>query len=148
MKIVPIDIIKSMSGKVCQHSDTSIALNKTSGLMHTSKMCNPYEGPASAKQIAQQEAFKVKTGLVSAWLLANRPSATNGEKGTEAYRKALSLKKQMGLSNVRQVVSKYIDATGKVTLPDGVTASVPTGGNTSEGGSSSGSGGEAGGGTF
>lgn len=136
MKIVPIDIIKSMSGKVCQHSDTSISLNHSSGIMHTSKMCNPYTGPASAKQIAQQEAFKARTALISTWLLANRPSAENAL-GTDLYRRALSLKKSLGFSNIRQVISKYMDSKGVVTLPEVAKAS---------GGASAGGGGTSGGG--
>ena len=60
---------------------------------------------------------------VNAWLLANRPNAENGDRGTAAYQKALSLKKQMRLSNVRQVVIKYMDEEGNVSLPSGSAVS-------------------------
>ena len=118
MKIIPIDIIKSMSGKVCQHSDTYISLNGSSGKMHTGKRCHPYTGPATDKQIAQQQAFKARSEKATAWLLANRPSATNGPKGTAAYQLAESIKKALQLSNVRQVICRYMDDSGKVTLPN------------------------------
>ena len=118
MKIIPIDIIKSMSGKVCQHSDTYISLNGSSGKMHTGKRCHPYTGPATDKQIAQQLAFKARAEKATAWLLANRPSATNGPKGTAAYQQAESIKKALQFSNVRQVICRYMDDSGKVTLPN------------------------------
>jgi len=121
MKITPIDIIKDMSGKVCQHSDTYISLNTSSGKMHTGKVCHPYTGDPTAKQIAQQAAFATRAAQVSSWLNANKPSATNGTSGTAAYKEAQRLKKQLSLSNVRQVVSRYMDDSGKVTLPSGST---------------------------
>ena len=117
MKITPIDIIKDMSGKICQHSDTYVSLNTSSGKMFTGKRCHPYTGPLSEKQIAQQQAFKARAEKATAWLLANRPSATNGPKGTAAYQLAVSIKKALQLSNVRQVVYKHMDDDGKVTFP-------------------------------
>lgn len=137
MKIVPIDIIKSMSGKVCSHSDTYVSLNSTSGKMFTGKICHPYEGPLSQNQLAQQSAFAARTALVTTWLNANKPSASNGDKGTALYQQAQRLKKQLQLSNVRQVVCKYMDAQGKVTLPAiTVTTSGSTGGSTGGSGGS------------
>lgn len=141
MKITPIDIIKSMSGRVCQHSDTYISLNGSSGKMHTGKRCHPYTGPATDKQIAQQQAFKARAEKASAWLLANRPSATNGPKGTAAYQLAMSIKKALQLSNVRQVICRYMDDSGKVTLPD-INANPNGGSNGSTGYNGAGGGGK------
>lgn len=146
MKITPIDIIKDMSGKICQHSDTYISLNTSSGKMFTGKRCHPYTGPLSEKQLAQQQAFKARAEKATAWLLANRPSATNGPQGTAAYQVAQRLKKQLALSNVRQVVAKYMDESGEVKLPSANVnenngGSTPSGGSTptpSGGGSTSG----------
>ena len=129
MKIIPIDIIKGMSGKVCQHSDTYVSLNGSSGKMHTGKRCHPYTGPATDKQIAQQLAFKARSEKATAWLLANRPSATNGPKGTAAYQQAESIKKALQLSNIRQVICRYMDASGKVSLPNGTNATGSSGAN-------------------
>jgi len=121
MKVTPIDIIKDMSGKVCRHSDTSIALNHSSGKMHTSKLCNPYTGDPTQAQLAQQQSFKTRAAYATAWLNANKPSTANGEKGTAAYQEAQRLKVQQQLSNVRQVVCKYMNDQGVVTLPSGAT---------------------------
>jgi len=121
MKITPIDIIKDMSGKICKHSDTYISLNTSSGVMHTGKICHPYTGEPSAKQIAQQSAFANRAAQATSWLNSNKPSATNGTSGTKAYQEAQRLKRQLGLSNVRQVVCRYMDDSGNVTLPSGAT---------------------------
>ena len=129
MKIIPIDIIKGMSGKICSHSDTSITLNSSSGLMHTSKLCHPYTGPATEKQIEQQNNFKALAARVTAWLNANKPNVSNPF-GTDIYRKAQALKRSLQLSNVRQVIYKYMDADGTVTLPDGSVTVTPSGGTT------------------
>ena len=89
-----------MSGKVCSHSNTYFNFNHSSGNCYTGKICNPYTGGPTAKQLAQQEAFKQKALRVSAWLNANKPSATNGDKGTAAYQEAQRIKKQLQLGNV------------------------------------------------
>ena len=125
-KILPVDIVKGISGKICRHGETIFAYNRSSGKIHTTKICNPYTGPATEKQLAQQAKFKARSLNVSRWLLANHPSDTNPH-GTDEYRHAQSLKKQYGLSNVRQVVSMYMDEDGKVTLPGEASGTnVPT----------------------
>ncbi len=145
MKVIPNDLIKSLSGKYCQHSNTYIALNSSSGLMHTGVICHPYTGPATAAQIAQQNSFKALANMVTAWLNANKPSA-NSILGTDDYRKAQSLKKELGLSNVRQVVYKFIDRqTGEVRFPDGTTSEAANGSSSTPSGNT---GGDAGGGGF
>ena len=58
------------------------------------------------------EAFGNQQKMAAAWLRANRPSEENGPKGTEAYQEAQALKKQAHLSNVRQIVLKYMDEEG------------------------------------
>jgi len=69
------------------------------------------------------EAFATQAKQASAWLRANHPSKENGDNGTEAYQEAQSLKRQMHLSNVRQVVIKYMAEDGTVTLPSGSSGS-------------------------
>jgi len=145
MKITPIDVIKGMSGKVCSHSDTYITLNSTSGKMFTGKICHPFTGEATQSQLTQQQAFKTALTHVNTWLIANKPSTTNGANGTSAYQEAESLKKQMGLSNIRQVIYKYMNAQGVVTLPSGSTSG--GGSNTGGGGTNTGGGTSTGGGT-
>ncbi len=145
MKIVPIDIIKSVSGKICRHSDTSVTLNSSSGKMFTQKLCNPYTGPASSAQTAQRQAFATKSAQVNTWLNANKPSTTNGENGTAAYQEAQALKRQLQLSSVRQVIYKYMAANGTVTLPSGQSGSTSGGGSSTSGGGTSGGGTSSGG---
>jgi hypothetical protein len=55
-KYVPMELIESLSGKVCGHSDMYFANRK--GTLYTGKICNPYKGEPSALQIAQRNKFK------------------------------------------------------------------------------------------
>ena len=57
-KFVPIDTIKSMSGKVCEHSDIYFA--KRGDTLYTGKRCNPRDlnkKPYSEAELARQEKF-------------------------------------------------------------------------------------------
>ena len=76
------------------------------------------------------QRFGNQQRMAAAWLRANRPSTENGDKGTEAYQMAQSLKKSYRMSNVRQVVLKYMDEDGNVNLPTAGSATVtpPSGG--------------------
>ena len=49
-KYVPMELLVSLSGKVCGHSDMYFANRK--GTLYTGKICNPYKGEPSALQIA------------------------------------------------------------------------------------------------
>jgi len=55
-KYVPMELLVSLSGKVCGHSDMYFANRK--GTLYTGKICNPYKGEPSALQIAQRNKFK------------------------------------------------------------------------------------------
>ncbi len=136
-KIKPIEIIASMSGKVCQHGDTYFATNKQTGRVHTGKICNPSTAEPTAKQIQVRENFKRRAQNTSAWMEANKPSATNGTKGTDLYQKALAAyKAQHQIGSFFGYIASVISADGKVTI-GGTTSG---GGSTSSGGSGSGSG--------
>ena len=57
-KYIPIDTIKSMSGKVCEHSDIYFA--KRGKTLYTGKRCNPRDldkNPYSEAELARQEKF-------------------------------------------------------------------------------------------
>ena len=54
-KIVPMDLVKSMSGKICGHSDVSFA--KKGNTQYTMKRCNPRQTPYTAEELARQEKF-------------------------------------------------------------------------------------------
>ena len=116
-KITPIDVIKGITGKYGSGSNDYFATNKSSNKIHLAKLSNPYKGPASEKQLAQQSKFAKKQAAVSAWLNANKPSEKNGAKGTEAYQLAQKLKKTMHFSCISQVIYKHLDEDGKVELP-------------------------------
>ena len=116
-KITPIDVIKGITGKYGSGSNDYFATNKSSNKIHLAKMTNPYKGPASEKQLAQQSKFAARQAAVSAWLNANKPSEKNGAKGTEAYQLAQKLKKTMHFSCISQVIYKHLDEEGTVKLP-------------------------------
>ena len=146
-KITPIDVIKGISGKYGGNSNDYFATNTSSNKIHLAKLKNPYKGPFTDKQLAQQEVFAARQAALSAWLVANRPSAENGEKGTEAYQYAQKLKRAYAMSNINQVLLKHMDDKYVITLPAGAGSSnqPSTGGgsgSTSGGSNSGGSGGE------
>ena len=141
-RIKPIDVIKGISGKYGSGTNDYFATNSSSNRIHLAKYLNKPTGPATPAQVAQMTAFGTQQKLAAAWLRANRPSEENGENGTAAYQEAQALKKQAHLSNVRQIVLKYMDADGNVTLPSTGTTSAPA---IPDSGSDSGSGSQPGG---
>ena len=143
-RITPIDVIKGISGKYGSGSNDYFATNTSSNRIHLAKYVNKPTGPATEEQLAQMEAFGTKQKMAAAWLRANRPSEENGPKGTEAYQEAQALKKLAHLSNVRQIVLKYMDDEGNVTLP---ASGSSNGGYTPPADSGSGSGGSDSGGS-
>ena len=144
-KITPIDVIKGISGKYGGNSNDYFATNASSNKIHLAKLKNPYKGPFTEKQLAQQEVFASRQAALSAWLVANRPSAENGEKGTEAYQYAQKLKRAYAMSNINQVLLKYMDERYVITLPAGAGSSnQPSTGGGSNSGSNPGGGGSDG----
>ena len=112
-----IDVVTGLHGKYGSNRKDYFATNTSSKKIRLARLNNPYKGPATEKQLAHMESFKSKALKASAWLNANKPSEANGEKGTEAYQLAQRIKRQLALSNVRQVVCKYMDEEGTVKLP-------------------------------
>ena len=146
-RIKPIDVIKGISGKDGSGTNDYFATNSSSNRIHLAKYLNKPTGPATPAQVAQMTAFGTQQKLAAAWLRANRPSEENGENGTAAYQEAQALKKQAHLSNVRQIVLKYMDAEGNVTLPASSgsgTSTPPANSGSSSGGSQAPSGGGSG----
>lgn len=116
-KIIPIDVIKGISGKYGNKSSDYFATNRSSNQIHLAKIVNPYQGPPTEKQKAQQAKFAARQVVSTAWLNANRPSETTGEKGTADYQLVQRMKRQMGLSNINQVLHKYMDEDNVIRLP-------------------------------
>lgn len=54
--IKPMELIASLSGKVCGHSNKYFAVRN--GTQYTGTICNPYTGEPTEKQIAVREKFK------------------------------------------------------------------------------------------
>ena len=105
-RITPIDVIKGISGKYGGNSNDYFATNKSSSKIHLAKFANPYTGPSTEKQVAQRMKFTERQMAITAWLNANKPSETNGTKGTAAYQWAQKTKKSMALSSITQVLYK------------------------------------------
>ena len=63
-KFKPIDLIKSLSGKICSHSDTYF--QKRARTLCTGKICNPRTKPFSAEELARQEKFTQARAAVNA----------------------------------------------------------------------------------
>ncbi len=136
-KIIPIDVIKGISGKYGNNSSDYFATNRSSNQIHLAKITNPFQGPPTEKQKAQQAKFAARQVVCTAWLNANRPSETNGEKGTADYQMVQRMKRQMSLSNINQVLHKYMDENNVIRLPHGDAFEAPPtqdgGGSTSGG---------------
>ena len=54
-KIKPMELISKLSGKLCSHSDIYFA--ERNGTQYTGKICNPFKGEPTAKQIAVRQKF-------------------------------------------------------------------------------------------
>ena len=63
-KIVPMDLVKSMSGKICEHSDISFA--RKGNTQYTMKRCNERTSPYSEKELANQAKFKAVAASTAA----------------------------------------------------------------------------------
>ncbi len=63
-KYVPIEMVKSYSGKICEHSDVYFA--KKGGTLYTGKICNLRTKPFSEQELARQEKFRQTAAAVKA----------------------------------------------------------------------------------
>ena len=54
-KITPMELLSSLSGKVCGHSNKYFAVRY--GTQYTGTICNPYTGEPTEKQIAVRQKF-------------------------------------------------------------------------------------------
>ena len=65
MKVIPIEVIAGLRGKVCSHSDMYVRQNRRNGVMYTGKLCNPYDGPIGDKQRSLINKFKAARTAVA-----------------------------------------------------------------------------------
>lgn len=69
-KIRPLEIISTMSGKVCEHSKMYFRTNPMNSTVTTGKLCYPSSKELSAEQLAVQARFKAVTLAVRARIAA------------------------------------------------------------------------------
>ena len=63
-KYEPIEMVKSYSGKICEHSDVYFA--KKGNTLYTGKICNPRTKPFSEQELARQAKFTQARAAVKA----------------------------------------------------------------------------------
>ncbi len=63
-KFKPIDLIKSLSGKICSHSDTYF--QKRGKTLCTGRICNPRTKPYTEAELARQAKFRQAIQAVAA----------------------------------------------------------------------------------
>ena len=123
-KIVPVSIVQSISGKICQHDDIYFATNKQTGKVFAVKICNPSITEPTEKQTAHRKDFGEKTKIAAAWLKANRPTVSTPQ-GSETYQLMIrGYKAQRKFGSIMSYIRVHIDKDGKVTF-GGITSSIP-----------------------
>ena len=84
-KIKPIAIVESMSGKVCQHSDTYFA--ERYGTKYTGKICNPRTSPPSEAETATRTKFaQVQAAMAALTEEEKSAYATAFKKNSKGYK--------------------------------------------------------------
>ena len=101
-KIKPIDTVKSMSGKVCEHSDMYFRSNKQTDKVVTGKICNPSEAEPSEAQLRVQNRF-AKLADAARAMLADPEQRTKYE---TAYRKQRRVGSLLGYV-IKKIKSQY-----------------------------------------
>ena len=101
-KIKPIDTVKSMSGKVCEHSDIYFRTNKQTDKVVTGKLCNPSDADPSEAQLRVQNRF-AKLADAARAILADPEQRTKYE---TAYRKQRRVGSLLGYV-ITKIKSQY-----------------------------------------
>ena len=83
-KIVPMDLVKSMSGKICGHSDISFA--KRGDTQYTMKRCNERSSEPTEQELAQRAKFGAISAAVNARLKADDPADLAAFKAQKKYK--------------------------------------------------------------
>ena len=82
-KITPMDLVKSMTGKICMHSDISFA--KRGNTQYTMKRCNERTTPYSEQELAHQAKFKAVAASTAARVKAAAPEDVAAFKAQKKY---------------------------------------------------------------
>ena len=83
-RFVPMDLLKTLKGKVCSHSDTYFA--NRFGTKYTGKICNPYTGEPSANQTAVRTKFAQARAAVKALTSEQKAAYAEAFKTQEKYK--------------------------------------------------------------
>ena len=83
-KIIPMDLIGSMSGKICGHSDISFA--RRGETQYTMKRCNKRSTPYSQEELARQAKFKAVAASTAARVKAADPADVTAFQAQKKYK--------------------------------------------------------------
>ena len=83
-KITPMDLVKSMSGKICGHSDISFA--RRGETQYTMKRCNKRSTPYSQEELARQAKFKAVAASTAARVKAADPADVTAFQAQKKYK--------------------------------------------------------------
>jgi hypothetical protein len=83
-KIEPMDLVKSLSGKLCGHSDISFA--KKGDTQYTMKRCNKRTSAPSEAELSQRTKFAAISAAVNARVKANDPVDLAAFKAQKKYK--------------------------------------------------------------
>ena len=82
-KYVPIEMVKSYSGKICEHSDVYFA--KKGNTLYTGKICNPRTKPFSEQELARQTKFRQAIAAVNALTVEQQTAYATAFKNQSKY---------------------------------------------------------------
>ena len=82
-KYVPIEMVKSYSGKICEHSDVYFA--KKGNTLYTGKICNPRTKPFSEQELARQTKFRQAITAVNALTAEQKTAYATAFKNQSKY---------------------------------------------------------------
>ena len=82
-KYVPIEMVKSYSGKICEHSDVYFA--KKGDTLYTGKICNPRTKPFSEQELARQTKFRQAIAAVNALTVEQKTAYATAFKNQSKY---------------------------------------------------------------
>ena len=82
-KYVPIEMVKSYSGKICEHSDVYFA--KKGNTLYTGKICNPRTKPFSEQELARQTKFRQAITAVNALTVEQKTAYATAFKNQSKY---------------------------------------------------------------
>ena len=83
-KITPMDLVKSMTGKICGHSDISFA--RRGDTQYTMKRCNARTTPYSEQELAHQAKFKAVAASTAARVKLNAPEDVTAFASQKKYK--------------------------------------------------------------